>query len=58
VSKLVSNSLQIQFNLNERIVKFFDGEAFAIAPRKKTLYEINFIKVHEAKLALLGAISN
>ena len=49
VSKLVSNDLKIQFNLNECIVKSCNGEAIAIAPRKRNLYEINFVKVHEAE---------
>ena len=34
VSKLVSNGLKVQFNLNECIVKSCDGEAIAIAPRE------------------------
>ena len=53
MSKLVSNGLKIKFNLNEYIVKFCNGKAIAIAPRERNLYEINFVKVHEAEAANL-----
>ena len=49
LSKLVSNGLKIQFNLNECIVKSYNGEAIAIAPCKRNLYKINFVKVHKVK---------
>lgn len=53
ISKLVSNNLRVQFNLNESIVKFCDEEAIVIAPCKRNLYEINIVKVHEAEAANL-----
>ena len=49
VSKFVSSGLKFQVNLNECIVKFCDGEAIAIALRECNLYEINFVKMHEAE---------
>lgn len=53
VSKLVSNRLNIQVNINECIVKSCDGEAIVIASCKDNLYKIDFImvyEVHEANL--------
>lgn len=49
VNKLMSNGLNVQFNLNEWIVKSYNDEVIAIIPRKCNLYEINFVKVHEAE---------
>jgi hypothetical protein len=49
ISKLVSNGLKVQFNLNKCIVKFCDGEVIANAPRKQNMYEINFVEVHEVE---------
>ena len=53
VNKFVSHALNVQFNLNECIVIFFDSEAIAITPRKRNLYKFNFVKVHEAETANL-----
>ena len=53
VSKIVLNGLKAHFNLNEYIVKSCNGEAIVIAPRERNFYEINFVKVHEAKVANL-----
>ena len=44
----MSNGLNAQFNINECIVKSYDGKAIAIAPHKNKLYEMNFIKVHRS----------
>ena len=48
VNKLVLNGLKVQFNLNEYIVKFCNSEVIAIALHERSLYKINFVKVHEA----------
>lgn len=45
VTKLVSNCLNVQFNLNECIVKSCNAETIAIALREQNLYKINFVKV-------------
>ena len=49
VSKLVSNGLKLQLNLNACIVKSCDVKAITIVPCERNLYEINFMKVHEAE---------
>lgn len=53
VSKLVSHRLMVQFNPNRYINKSCDGEVIAIAPRKRNLYKIHFMKVHKAEVANL-----
>ena len=53
MSKLVLNNLKVQFNLNKCIIKSCNSEAIAITSRKRNLYRINFVKVHEAKAANL-----
>ena len=53
VNKLVLSDLNIQFNLNECIVKSCNDEAIAIAPRKHNLYEINFVKIPKEEVANL-----
>ena len=35
--------------MNECIVKSCNGEGIAIAPRKRNLYKINFVKVNEVE---------
>lgn len=47
VSKIISNGLKIQINLNKCIKKYCDGEAIMITPRKDILYEIIFFKMHK-----------
>ena len=42
------NGFQMQFNLNERVVKNPENESIATAARKDNLYEMNFTKVHGA----------
>lgn len=53
VSKLVSNGLKDQFNLNECIVKSYNGDSIMIVSCKRNLYKINFVKVHKAQVANL-----
>lgn len=36
----------MQFNLNESLVKAWDGKAIVIMSRKGNFYEMNFTKVH------------
>ena len=43
VSQFVSNDVNVQFNLNESIIKSYNDKAIAIAPRQNNLCEINFI---------------
>lgn len=50
MSKLLSNGLKIQFNLNERIVRGLNGEVAVIELRNGNLYEINFNNVHKANV--------
>ena len=50
VTKLVSNKLKVQFNLNECIVKIYNSKVIA---RQGNLYEINFVKVYKADAANL-----
>lgn len=53
MNKLVVNGLNIQFILNECIVKFCNDKAIMIASCEKNLYEVNFMKVHEVDGAIL-----
>jgi hypothetical protein len=46
VSKLVSSGLKVQFNINECIIRAFDGHPVAIAPREGNLYHFHVVKVH------------
>lgn len=43
----------MQFNLNECIVRYPNGEMIVMKLCKCTLYEMNFIKVHGADAAIL-----
>ena len=54
VSKLLSNELKAQFNLNECIVKGRDGEVNAIGLRKVDLHETQLSKVHRVYVANLA----
>lgn len=47
VSKLVLHRLNVQFNLNECIIKSFNIETIMNALRKCNLYKINFVNVYE-----------
>ena len=49
MNKLVSNGIEVNFNINEYIVKYCNGEAVRIAPRECSMYEINFVKVHKTE---------
>ena len=53
VSKLMSNALKMQFNLNDCFIKTCDGEAITIAQLKGNFYEMNFKKVHRVDVANL-----
>lgn len=53
VSKLVSNDLNMQFNLNICFVNICDNEAIAIASRANNLYKMNFVKIHRADATIL-----
>lgn len=53
VSKLVSNSLKVQFNLKKYFVKVWNGEVIAIASLKGNLYIMDLTKVHRADVANL-----
>lgn len=48
VSKVVSNGLKVQFNLNECILQICDNKTIAIVSREDNLYEMNFTKIHRA----------
>lgn len=54
VSKILSNKLKVQFNLNECIVKSSDDEVIAIVLREGNLYQMNFIKVYGTYVANLA----
>jgi hypothetical protein len=51
VSKILSSGCKVQFNMNECIVKAFDGEVIAIALREGNLYPLTFTKVCEVHVA-------
>ena len=57
VSKLLSNGLKMQFNLNECIVRGPDGEMIVMKLRKDNLYKMNFTKVHRTDAANLAQSS-
>jgi hypothetical protein len=46
VSKILSSGCKVQFNMNECIVRAFDGEVIAIALRDGNLYEVTFTKAY------------
>lgn len=56
VNKLVSNGLNIQFNLNGYIVKSCDDEAIVIKPREHNLYVKFFCEDARSGGDQLGAI--
>ena len=47
-STFVSHRLKVLFNLNQCIVKSYNGEAITIVSCEGNLHKINFMKVHEA----------
>jgi hypothetical protein len=57
VSKILSSGCKVQFNMNECIVRAFDGEVIAIALREGNLYQMTFTKVCEMHVANLAQIS-
>jgi hypothetical protein len=59
VSKILSSGCKVQFNMNECIVRAFDGEVIAIALPEGNLYQMTFTKVckmHVANLAQTSTI--
>jgi hypothetical protein len=57
VNKILSNGYQVQLNMNECIVRAFDGEVIAIALRESNLYQVTFTKVCEMHVANVAQIS-
>jgi hypothetical protein len=57
VSKISSSGCKVQFNMNECIVRAFDGEVIAIALREGNLYQMTFTKVCEMHVANLAQTS-
>jgi hypothetical protein len=57
VSKILSSGCKVQFNMNECIVRAFDGEVIAIALREGNLYQMTFTKVCEMHVANLAQTS-
>jgi hypothetical protein len=57
VSKILSNGCKVQFNMNECIVRAFNGEVIAIALRKGNLYQVTFTKVCEMHVANVAQTS-
>ncbi len=53
VNKLLSSGCNVQFNMNECIVRAFDEEVIAMALYEGNLYQIIFFKVHEVDVANL-----
>ena len=54
VSKILSSGCKVQFNMNECIVRAFDGEVIAIALREGNLYQMTFTNVCEMHVANLA----
>jgi len=50
-AKLVSNSLNVQFNLSKCFLKACVSETIAIASREGNLYKMYFTKVHGVDVA-------
>jgi hypothetical protein len=42
---------EVQFNLNDCIIRFCDGKYIVIMPYKGNLYENNFTKLHKVYAA-------
>jgi hypothetical protein len=57
VSKILSSGCKVQFNMNECIVRAFDGEVIAVALREGNLYQMTFTKVCEMHVANLAQTS-
>jgi len=57
MSKILSSGCKVQFNMNECIVRAFDGEVIAIALREGNLYQMTFTKVCEMHVANLAQTS-
>jgi len=57
VSKILSSGCKVQFNMNECIVRAFDGEVIAIALREGNLYQVTFTKVCEMHVANMAQTS-
>jgi hypothetical protein len=57
VNKILSSGCIVQFNMNECIVRAFDGEVIAIALREGNLYQMTFTKVCEMHVANLAQTS-
>jgi hypothetical protein len=51
VSKILSSGCKVQFNMNECIVRAFDGEVIMIVLREGNLYQVTFTKVCEMHVA-------
>ncbi len=54
VSKILSNGCKVQFNMNECIVRAFDGEVIAIALREGNFYQMTFTNVCEMHVTNLA----
>jgi hypothetical protein len=57
VSKILSSGCKVQFNMNECIVRAFDGEVIAIPLREGNLYQMTFTKVCEMHVANVAQTS-
>ncbi len=57
VSKILSSGCKVQFNMNECIVRAFDGEVIAIALHEGNLYQVTFTKVCEMHVANVAQTS-
>jgi len=57
VSNILSSACKVQFNMNECIVKAFDGEVIAIALCEGNLYQVTFPKVCEMHVANVAQTS-
>ncbi len=57
VNKILSSGCKVQFNMNECIVRAFDGEVITIALREGNLYQVTFTKVCEMHVANVAQTS-
>jgi hypothetical protein len=57
MSKILASGCKVQFNMNECIVRSFDGEVIAIALREGNLYQVTFTKVCEMHVANVAQTS-